>query len=220
MMKKNTGLAIYGACFPGAMCKENLTVVARVEERLYRRFTEERRRVITKIILGDKENSCDSFLVQGSGMGGLEPNTVLLKWPENWSKDRATGERFVNILKLSRFSGRMSLVLKPEVNFIYEYGEGRRGRKKKISLEGTIDIWSFTYESGTQLLFAFILKKAKYWRKCKVRLFTVTGESNPDFQKTMKQFLKDVRLDQLVFEMEEVVVGHDAVAQFTIDLEK
>ena len=81
MMKKNTGLAIYGACFPGKLSQSRLKVVGRVEERLYKRFTSERRRVITKIYLGDTEESSDSFLVQASGIGGLEPNTVLLNWP-------------------------------------------------------------------------------------------------------------------------------------------
>ncbi len=220
MMKKNTGLAIYGACFPGRMSEDTLRVVRQVEERLYKKFTEERRRVMTKLILGDQENSGDSFLVQASGMGGLEPNTVLVSWPENWRENAKSGERFLNILKMSRYSGRMSIVLKPENLFQYNYVETKRGKKKKQRLEGTIDIWSFTYESGTLLLFAFILKKAKYWRKCKVRLFTVTSSSNKEFEKTMKQFLKDVRLDQLVQHMEEVVVGTDAVAQFTLDLEK
>ena len=104
MMKKNTGLAIYGACFPGKLSEDRLKVVARVEERLYKRFTAERRRVITKIYLGEQEDSSDSFLVQASGIGGLEPNTVLMNWPEQWEKDPDQGERFLNIMKLSRYT--------------------------------------------------------------------------------------------------------------------
>ena len=114
----------------------------------------------------------------------------------------------------------MAIVLKSEKKFEYQYIPMPNEKKKKAKLEGTIDIWSFTYESGTLLLFAFILKKCSYWRRCKVRLFTVTSEHNPEFQNTMKQFLKDVRLDQLLFSFEEVVIGNDAVTQFTVDLEK
>ena len=114
----------------------------------------------------------------------------------------------------------MSIVLKSEKKFEYQYIEMPNGKKKKAKLEGTIDIWSFTYESGTLLLFAFILKKCSYWRRCKVRLFTVTSQHNKDFEATMKQFLKDVRLDQLLTSFEEVVIGNEAVTQFTLDLEK
>ena len=68
--------------------------------------------------------------------------------------------------------------------------------------------------------FRFDTGKVLILRRCKVSLSTVTSQHNPEFENAMKQFLKDVRLDQLLFSFEELVIGNDAVTQFIVDLEK
>lgn len=38
------------------------------------------------------------YLIQSSGLGGLEPNTVLLAWPNSWEDDVLKSNRFINLI--------------------------------------------------------------------------------------------------------------------------
>lgn len=53
------------------------------------------------------------YLMQSSGLGGLEPNTILLSWPNSWEHDELKSERFLNLINNAHTIGHEITVLKP-----------------------------------------------------------------------------------------------------------
>ena len=43
--------------------------------------------VFSKVLVSQNIESGMVYLIQCSGLGGLEPNTILLSWPTNWEDD-------------------------------------------------------------------------------------------------------------------------------------
>lgn len=124
------------------------------EKQLDEYLTKNKLHVFSKVVLSnDVENSL-IYLIQSSGLGGLEPNTVLLSWPDEWEYDMLKIRRFVHIIDSAHTYGHVITVLKPESGF-----DGNTKHK------GTIDIWSFYYAKGMLLLIAHLLSKAKNWRQ-------------------------------------------------------
>jgi hypothetical protein len=136
--------------------------------------------VFSKVVLtNDIENGL-IYLIQSAGLGGLEPNTVLLSWPEEWEYDLLKIRRFVHIINSAHTYGHVITVLKPETAFTSD----QRHR-------GCIDIWSFYYAKGMLLLIGHLLIKARNWRNCKVRLFVVTTLEKSEHE-NLKQVVRDM----------------------------
>ncbi len=105
--------------------------------------------VFSKVVLSPDTEQGLNFLIQGSGLGGLNPNTVLLSWPSEWEHDENKINRFVHIINNATTYGHVLTVLKPEVVFDTDQKH-----------TGTIDIWSFNYAKGMLLLIAHLLSKS------------------------------------------------------------
>jgi len=53
------------------------------------------------------------YLLQSSGLGGLEPNTILLAWPNQWEDDELKSSRFVHLINHALTFGHLLTILKP-----------------------------------------------------------------------------------------------------------
>lgn len=152
-LRKGTGLAIYGCIVRGEFNEKSFKEAKKKEKQLDDFLNKHKYHVFSKVVLtSDVENGL-LFLIQSSGLGGLEPNTVLLSWPEEWEHDLMKINRFVHIIDSAHTYGHVITVLKPETAF---------DNDQKI--KGTIDIWSFNYAKGMLLLIAHLLSKARNWR--------------------------------------------------------
>jgi len=55
--------------------------------------------VFSKVIVSSNVEQGMIYLIQSAGLGGLEPNTVLLAWPNSWKEDPFKQERFFNLVQ-------------------------------------------------------------------------------------------------------------------------
>lgn len=99
--------------------------------------------VFSKVIVSQNIENGMVYLIQSSGLGGLEPNTILLAWPNQWEDDELKANRFVHMINHSHTFGHLLTILKPQKAF-----------DNDTKYTGTIDIWSFNFEKGMLLLIA------------------------------------------------------------------
>lgn len=143
-------------------------------------------------------------------MGGLEPNTILLAWPNQWEDDELKSKRFLTLIQNSHTYGHLLTVLKPQKAFDNE-----------IKHTGSIDIWSFNFEKGMLLLIVQILTKNSHWKRCTVRLFLMTSlpqAESDTMRRVAREFLDRYRLLQENIFIEVVHVDPEVIEQFTSNL--
>mmetsp|Transcript_25421 Transcript_25421/g.4214 ORF Transcript_25421/g.4214 Transcript_25421/m.4214 type:complete len:93 (-) Transcript_25421:752-1030(-) len=83
-LKKGKGLSIFGTCKVGESNKENFANLFDIRVKIHEFFKMKRLEIFTKVILAKTARKGLKILIQTAGLGGLEPNTVMLAWPENW----------------------------------------------------------------------------------------------------------------------------------------
>jgi Solute carrier family 12 len=69
--------------------------------------------VFTKVIVSQNIENGMVYLIQSSGLGGLEPNTVLLSYPNQWENDELKATRFVNLIRHAHSFGHLLTILRP-----------------------------------------------------------------------------------------------------------
>jgi potassium/chloride transporter 4/5/6 len=144
--------------------------------------------VFSKVIVSQNIENGMVYLIQSSGLGGLEPNTIVLSWPNQFENDELKSSRFINLIKHAHAFGHLLTILKPQKNF-----------DNDTKHAGTIDIWSFNFEKGMLLLIAQILTKNSHWKRCKVRLFIITSlplAESETMKRVAREYLSRYRLLQ------------------------
>ncbi|XP_065915947.1 solute carrier family 12 member 4-like isoform X4 [Dysidea avara] len=101
-------------------------------------------------------------IIQGSGLGGLVPNTVLLSWPDAWRK-KQSWKAFIETVRVVMATEKALIVTKG-INGFPSSNEKCRGN---------IDIWWVVHDGGLLMLLPFLLRQHKVWRQCHLRIFTV-----------------------------------------------
>lgn len=69
--------------------------------------------VFTKVIVSQNIENGMVYLIQSSGLGGLEPNTILLSYPSSWENDQLKSNRFMNLINHAKIFGHLLTVIKP-----------------------------------------------------------------------------------------------------------
>lgn len=210
-LRKGTGLAIYGCVVKGEYNEETFKIAKMKEKQLDEYFSKKKLHVFSKVVLTNDTENANMYLIQSSGLGGLEPNTVILSWPEEWEYDLLKINKFVHVINSAHTYGHVITVLKPESAF-----DGNTKHK------GTVDIWSFNYAKGMLLLIAHLLKKSKNWNKCKVRLFVVTTldkSEHGNLKQVVRDMLEKYRL-LLNIQIETVKVSPEESEPFSYNMEK
>lgn len=161
-----------------------------------------------QVIVAPSYRAGKSITIQGSGLGGLEPNTILLGWPHNWrsgGKHVDDADVLVETLCECQAMDKAVVLCMHLQDFPTEPLEG-----------GYIDIWWLIHDGGLLLLIAHLLKKHKVWRSCKLRLHTVAEKSdNSDMiKRTLEQLLENVRIKASV---EVVELEDDDLLAYTHD---
>lgn len=210
-LRKGTGLAIYGCVVRGEYNEKSFREAKKKEKQLDEYLSKNKLHVFSKVVLSnDVENSL-IYLIQSSGLGGLEPNTVLLSWPEEWEHDHLKTKRFVHTIDSAHTYGHVITVLKPESEFA-------SNQKHK----GTIDIWCFYYAKGMLLLVGHLLTKARNWRSCKVRLFvvnTLEKSEQSNIKQTVNDMLEKYRL-LIGVDIETVTVTPEEIEPFSYKMDE
>lgn len=89
----------------------------------------------------------------------------MLEYPSKGTNEEK--QNFTDCVKYGIEYRKAVVVLKPGKAFL-----------ELDKLEGSIDIWTFSYEKGLLMLWAYFMRRGT-WKKNPIKLFVVTvGESN------------------------------------------
>ncbi|CDW57962.1 protein kcc [Trichuris trichiura] len=128
-----------------------------------------------------------SALVQTSGLGGMEHNTVIIGWPSNWKSSVGKAETFVEIIRITRAAKKALIVLKNSDHF--------PDNAEKIT--GNIDVWWILHDGGIMILLGFLLRQNRVWKNTKLRIFTVAHHDDDasKIRESLKKFIYYLRID-------------------------
>ncbi|KAJ3013174.1 UNVERIFIED_CONTAM: hypothetical protein HDU68_000832 [Siphonaria sp. JEL0065] len=99
--------------------------------------------------------------IQGSGIGPLRSNTVMLNWPKEMTLDFTDVLRGIILLDKSVILvKRIAKIAEPE------------------NLSETVDIYWILLDGGILTLMAHILLRNREWRNCKLRIFVIADETD------------------------------------------
>ncbi len=133
-------------------------------------------------------------LLQCYGIGGLQPNTVLLGWPKDESKAEAFG---ANIRVIARMG--QSVLAARFLEFRYTDDEKQTHVDQHWEVPaGTIDVWWRGMENGAlMMLLAHLLHQNTEWRSNRIRLMRVVdkAEAEAEVRDHLVELAASARID-------------------------
>jgi len=203
-LKHGCGLTIVGSILEGDF-KERVDDVALAKEVLHDCMKEEKVKGFMKVIVASTVTEGISFLAQSSGLGGLEPNTLMITWPENW-RERSQWKSFVHTISCVS-KGQEALLVARKIDAFPSNAE---------RLEGNVDVWWIVHDGGLMILLLFLLKQHKVWRKCNLRIFTVAQMEDNSIQmkKDLESFMYHIRIKAQV---EVIEMTDQDISEYTYE---
>ncbi|XP_066521954.1 LOW QUALITY PROTEIN: solute carrier family 12 member 5 [Hoplias malabaricus] len=199
-MKAGKGLTIVGTALAGTFL-DNHPQAQQAEQSLKKLMETEKVKGFCQVVVSSNIRDATSHLVQASGLGGLQHNTVLVSWPRNWkqAEDHLLWRNFIELVRETTAASKALLVAK---NISAFPSNGER------FTEGYIDVWWIVHDGGMLMLLPFLLRQHKVWRKCQMRIFTVAqmDDNSIQMKKDLTTFLYHLRIDAKV----EVVEMQDS----------
>ncbi|KAM9483672.1 solute carrier family 12 member 5 isoform 1-T1 [Clarias gariepinus] len=199
-LKAGKGLTIVGTALTGTFLDDH-PLAQQAEQSLKKLMETEKVKGFCQVVVSSNIRDATSHLVQVSGLGGLQHNTVLLSWPRNWkqAEDHQLWRNFIELVRETTAASKALLVAK---NIAAFPSNGER------FAEGYIDVWWIVHDGGMLMLLPFLLRQHKVWRKCKMRIFTVAqmDDNSIQMKKDLSTFLYHLRITAQV----EVVEMHDS----------
>ncbi|XP_018090658.1 solute carrier family 12 member 5 [Xenopus laevis] len=199
-LKAGKGLTIVGSVVEGTYL-ENHPQCQRAEESIRRIMEAEKVKGFCKVVISSNTRDGISHLIQSSGLGGLQHNTVLVGWPRNWrqKEDHQTWRNFIELVRETTAAHLALIVTKNVAMF--------PANPERFS-EGNIDVWWVVHDGGMLMLLPFLLRHHKVWKRCTMRIFTVAqmDDNSIQMKKDLTTFLYHLRINAEV----EVVEMHDS----------
>lgn len=124
--------------------------------------------------------------IQGSGLGGLKPNAVLLGWPDSWRK-KQSWKTFIRTVRAVMAAEKAMIVTKG-INWFPSNEDKWRGN---------IDIWWVVHDGGLLMLLPFLLCQHKVWKHCHLRIFTVAQmeDNSVQMKRDLRTFIYQLRIN-------------------------
>ena len=183
-LKKGNGLIIFAGIKVAKENQENFAKAKEYKINLHDYFFNKGIEVISKVILNKNMMQATKIAIQTSGLGILEPNSLLIPWPD----DASQIESFEKIISYAKKVGLATICAKPIELFDIQ----------NEKLKGSLDIWWLYFDGGLMCLIGYLLKKHKVWKNCQARIFLVIPAEQADVAeetlKTLKQWLKNYRV--------------------------
>lgn len=184
-LKAGKGLTIVVSVIEGSF-GQNAEKAETAKKLIVELLKKEKLKGFAEVIVSKDVSEGMSYLVQGSGLGGLRHNTVLLSWPSDWRQQQTHCKSFINTLRVINDKHLAALIAKGVDKF--------PDHKQKIC--GTIDIWWIVHDGGLLMLLPFLLTQHKVWKHCKMRIFTVAQieDNSIQIKKDLEMFIYHLRL--------------------------
>ncbi|XP_069507469.1 solute carrier family 12 member 5 isoform X2 [Ambystoma mexicanum] len=207
-LKAGKGLTIVGSVLEGTYLL-NHPQSQRAEESIRRLMETEKAKGFCQVVISSNIRDGISHLIQSSGLGGLQHNTVLVGWPRNWrqKEDHQTWRNFIELVRETTAAHLALIVAKNAAMF--------PGNQERFS-EGNIDVWWIVHDGGMLMLLPFLLRHHKVWRKCKMRIFTVAqmDDNSIQMKKDLTTFLYHLRITA---EVEVVEMQESDISAYTYE---
>ncbi|CAJ0964301.1 unnamed protein product, partial [Ranitomeya imitator] len=188
-LKAGKGLTIVGSVLEGTYL-ENHPQSQRAEESIHRLMEAEKVKGFCQVVISSNIRDGISHLIQSSGLGGLQHNTVLVGWPRNWKQkeDHQTWRDFIELVRETT-AAHLALIATKNVAMF-------PGNQERFS-EGNIDVWWVVHDGGMLMLLPFLLRHHKVWRRCTMRIFTVAqmDDNSIQMKKDLTTFLYHLRIN-------------------------
>lgn len=125
-------------------------------------------------------------VIQGSGLGGLKPNTVLFSWPDSWRK-KQSWKTFIRTVRAVMAAEKAMIVTKGIDWF----------PSNEDKWSGNIDIWWVVHDGGLLMLLPFLLRQHKVWKHCNLRIFTVAQieDNSVQMKRDLRTFIYQLRIN-------------------------
>lgn len=141
-----------------------------------------------RLVYTENFSSGLTSLLQVAGLGAFQPNCVLIQWPNHWDlpDDRGQEKRiqFIRLVQVSVAFQKVMLITKGSFPELTD------------RLDGTVDIWWVVADGGILLLLPFLLRKHKVWANCRLRLFVLDDDNDPEtHERELEAYLRDFRLN-------------------------
>lgn len=152
-------------------------------------------------IVGQNLLESMSYLIQGSGLGVLKHNTVVIGWPTKW-REKNTGDLLVHAIRTTQAANQAIIVPK------------NLSSEQLTQYDGSIDVYWILHDGGMMLLLAFLLRQDKIWYRCKLRIFCFAEADDNSIQ--MEQDLElFLRLLRIQAEVAVIEIANSEISQYT-----
>jgi potassium/chloride transporter 4/5/6 len=144
-------------------------------------------------------------LVQTAGLGGLQPNVVLMGFPEHWASRPDAADAVRDVVRLCMDVKKAAMIAR---------GTERFPARAEIT-SAPIDIWWLMNDGGMLPMVAHLLKRKQEWRLCQVRVFSVARSTDNHIQ--LKRDLEHLLAETLMIEatvMDPIELPDAAVRPF------
>ncbi|PAA54502.1 hypothetical protein BOX15_Mlig032144g1 [Macrostomum lignano] len=189
-LKAGRGLTIVGSVIQG-MVYDHYADLDDAKAALRSVMKAKRVKGIVKMIVSQDVVQGIEHLVQSAGLGGLEHNCVMMSFPTAWSSGHHAEayDKFMAVIRVSAVCGKAVLVPKNVDNFPTKFPDQKQ--------TGTIDLWWIVHDGGLLLLLAHLLKRNKFWSKCRLRVFTVaqTSDNSVEMRTFMCSYISQLRME-------------------------
>ncbi|KAG5186000.1 amino acid permease-domain-containing protein [Tribonema minus] len=191
-MKKGRGLLMAVALIKG----DHLQDAVRAEEAqgvLALHLKDEKMEGFCKVSVCHDPVDAAITIMHHAGMGTMQPNSVLLAWPDDWSKNSESGVAFVATLRGAVHAHKAVMVLKGAQALPTQY--------EVLEPSCTVDIWWVAHDGGLLLLVPYLLSLHPTWSRCQLRLFSVIVDpaDNPRrVEHDVREYLEQVRINAVV----------------------
>lgn len=148
---------------------------------------EERMSAFSKVVVSKDFEQGVTSLLQGSGLGNLQPNTLMIEWGSGWLRDHD-------------FPHTVHQALEMEANLIVY----SKAKEPDSHLYSVIDVWWSARANGSMMItLAYLLQSNPAWQDTKIRVLRIIRDEDgrEAAEAGMADLLKDTRI-----EIEPVVV--------------
>ncbi|MEM9158395.1 MAG: amino acid permease [Verrucomicrobiota bacterium] len=135
----------------------------------------------SKVVVSKDFEQGITSLLQASGLGNLQPNTVLIEWESGWLRDHDFGRTVHQALEMEK---NLLVYAKASV--------------ADNQLYSVIDVWWSARSNGSMMLtLAYLMQSNRAWRECRIRILRIIREDSGREAALdgMKELLKDSRIE-------------------------
>ena len=214
-LRKGNGLCIVSALMEGLFAESTAEESTFLRSYIKTQMNSHSLRGFPQVVIGPAFMQSRDYVIQTSGLGGLQPNTVLMEYPEGWREEGlvSSAVQFVDSLISVTKSDSAALVLRNPSKDFPSSSSATGGTPTET---GTIDVWWILHDGGLMVLLAYLLQKHEVWAGSTLRIFTVVEEGD-DSEAIHSDLVDKVEELHIQASVSVVVLPNDAIHPYSVD---